>query len=446
MPTFISRGVLVLTLTATGGPVAAQAITGAPGSAGGLFGGHHPVTPTATSQRLWTNFDLSTGLDTGSQSGLLSTTTAETHKQFADTAGAAIGYWRGKNTRYFDVSANSFMNRQEIAPTELYGGRAQVGGGLNTGRTLRLNASASVALDGAAVSAITAPPAGATSEDLVRRSTYVGGVLDDRWRTTTGTAGAGFTWSRQQSTTASGWLSASVPVRGSGLDSEARGLTLQHLWNLDRSQGLTFGYRFSGNRQHRAEDLGLGLESHVRSHAVDVGWRSERHLSSIRTVTLWVAGGMTFTTEEALGGTAPTYSAPVYSGGTALSLTRVWFFSAEARREVSVVAGVSPVPFTSDSGNVRLDWVPSPRMRLALAGLFTVGHGADESRPDTFRSSNALAQFQYGLARCCGIFTTYNFYRHRLVDVPVPIGFPASYDRQAIRIGFSLWLPLYGSF
>jgi hypothetical protein len=45
------------------------------------------------------------------------------------------------------------------------------------------------------------------------------------------------------------------------------------------------------------------------------------------------------------------------------------------------------------------------------------------------------------------VFGSYSYYNHRLRDLTnIPVGFPNRFNRNAVNVGVTIWLPLYGSF
>jgi hypothetical protein len=136
--------VVVLLLLWPARPASAQAVVEEPGSTGGIFGGHRPLNPDFTSQRFSFNVDLSSGYDDTDDPFNAGSTPVG---GYAGTVGTTLRYWRGRERRFFSVSASSFVNRQEIDPKEFFGGTGLAQGGLSVGRRGRLDAAGSVAFD-----------------------------------------------------------------------------------------------------------------------------------------------------------------------------------------------------------------------------------------------------------------------------------------------------------
>ncbi len=69
--------------------------------------------------------------------------------------------------------------------------------------------------------------------------------------------------------------------------------------------------------------------------------------------------------------------------------------------------------------------------------------GGVENNPGTFAVYGGMAQFRYAFARCCAASLNYDYYYYKLDSVSViPTGLPPQYDRNAVMVGVTFWLPL----
>jgi hypothetical protein len=111
-----------------------------------------------------------------------------------------------------------------------------------------------------------------------------------------------------------------------------------------------------------------------------------------------------------------------------------------------VLGGVTAAPFTTDQASLGLSGAFGPRLRLALSGSYGRGAGVVDDT-NSFEVLSGSAHVQYGLARCCALFSSYSYYEHQLTDVTgLPEGFLGRFERHAVRVGITVWLPLYGTF
>jgi hypothetical protein len=58
----------------------------------------------------------------------------------------------------------------------------------------------------------------------------------------------------------------------------------------------------------------------------------------------------------------------------------------------------------------------------------------------------ATTQLRVLLSENVAATVSYYYYYHRYSNPgALPAGFPAEYDRQAVRVGFTVWVPLAGA-
>lgn len=422
------------------GSVDAQVLTGAPGSLGGLFGGHRPVDPDRTSQQLAATLDLSGGYD----DNLLGLSLDDpSQSAVAGTAELSVRYWRGRTRRNVELGARGFVNHQTIAERPLVGGDAQILGATSLGRPHQLVGGVLVSYEPTFIAGpLTADPV-ATTPELVVDVTPPQGVVDQRWLAVTGFGNLVRTWTRRHSTTIDARTSERRPLDGTGYDSSTNGVTVQHTWNIRPTAGVIASYRLNNNQQV----LDSSSLPSMRSQTVDAGVRLQRRFSPVRTLSFTGSAGAVFTDRAASDDVAALdFTAPFFAGAVSMGLTRVWILSADATRDVSVLEGLTPEPFTTDAGTLRLEAVPSRRLRIGVWGSLSRGQGID-TNASSYDAIAAQAQVQYGFSPRLGGFLSYGYYNHRMRQVPdLAVGFPQQYDRHSVRVGVTMFLPLYGTF
>ena len=65
---------------------------------------------------------------------------------------------------------------------------------------------------------------------------------------------------------------------------------------------------------------------------------------------------------------------------------------------------------------------------------------------DTMNVYGASLQLRLAITGTVGAFAGYYYYYHRYSNPgALPEGFPAEYDRHAVRVGLTLWVPLAGT-
>lgn len=424
-------------------PAAGQIMAGPQGSAGGVFGGHRPVDPNRTSQRLSLNVDFSQGYDTNIDGTAVVDPSQRDTSGYASTAQAVVRYWRGRTNRYFEAAARSFMNYESHLGQELVGGEMLLQGSSSLGRRTQLSGSAWAIYDPALLAGQFGPGIDEGDAAFAPSHHPPQGVVQQQWFAASGRLLLERQWSPRQMTTAEYRALQREPLEGDGLQSQTQDLYLLHAWNPRPSAGVRVSYRFEDNRQ---STLTMVLPP-LRTSTADAGIRLQRRMSPLRTLDIEVAGGAAIAERPASGDTAGVdYVLPVASVSLRAGLTRVFSLSVMGSREIGVLEGVTPEPFATTVGTLQLEAALSRRLTMGAVGTYSSGTGMDTSS-GAFDTAEARAQIQYGLGRCCGLFTSYSFYNHQLRDLRmVPIGFPDRYNRHAVRAGFTWWLPLYGSF
>jgi hypothetical protein len=121
--------------------------------------------------------------------------------------------------------------------------------------------------------------------------------------------------------------------------------------------------------------------------------------------------------------------------------------AANYRRAVSVLQGVTLQSFATDVGSLRADGLIGRRLEGIFSASYANGRSGSGEEPGRYETYNGNAQLTYALSRCCAVSFVYDYYYYNLGNVvDLQPGFPQRYDRNAVRFGFSLWLPLFGSY
>jgi hypothetical protein len=140
------------------------------------------------------------------------------------------------------------------------------------------------------------------------------------------------------------------------------------------------------------------------------------------------------------------YLAPSGSLQARVDLGRTWSLSADAHRDVTVLDGVTLQSFLTDVGSLWLGGGIGESWQVVLTGSFSRG-APHEGEIGSFESATGRAQLQYAFTSCCAVVGTYSYYSHLMRDVSsLAPGFPNRAENNAVRVGMTFWLPLYGRF
>ena len=352
-------------------------------------------------------------------------------------------YWRGRTARFVEVNGGGSLERQSLAAEQLPSANGSVRGQTPIGGRIDLSGVFSVTYQPLRVSSQmsqAAPPDGSGAQDLAPAQ----GIVDQTWLATMVSGTASRKWSPRRRLEASVTALRLDPIRGVGDDSRSQSVSVRERWNANPRAELSYGYTYRQNRQ--GEPL-PGTSNRLGLHAADGGLRIEKRLSSVRMLTFAIRGGIAYSTPYEVAGASSSGSwLPVVSGAFQANLSQAWDLSVTASHEVTVLTGVTPQPFTTDQVSTQVTGNLTDRLRIGLTGAYSQGTTVD-SGPGSFEGGTGTVQVQYGLARWCGVFSSYSYYEHRLREISsAPASVPSQYGRHAVRVGVSFWVPLYGTF
>jgi hypothetical protein len=445
---------VVVVLAGGASPALAQLVQG-PISTGGIFGGRRPVNPNRTSQTLEMNLDVSGGYDQDPNAALVDPLTGSPGTETGWSVGQALltsSYRIGTIRRSIAARARGNVNYQGNTRTPLTGGGSSLTGAMRFGRRglnqwlVSADASYEPGWVFGAVNPALPTPGEVAPIDLVPEI----GVIEQRWFTTSATSGYQHSWGARHQSDLQLGAGRVRPVGSSGVDNDWQNAMLTQSWAVTSSVGLTGMYRYDSSQQL---DLAAGQEdpaaqlAPVRYQSGTVGVRLERRLPGARRMTLTLAGGATQLLPESGAAAAADVYHPSYSVSIDLVPARSWSFSVAANRSVTVLAGISSVPMENNNVSTALSGGFGRRLRLALSGSFMEGTSITGNGSSVTTAIGGNFSMRYGVSRTFGTFVTYSYYHHELeVGLPTAAGLPPLYDRQSVRAGFTLWVPLYGTF
>ena len=224
------------------------------------------------------------------------------------------------------------------------------------------------------------------------------------------------------------------------------------------SHSVTAGYRqrVSSGVRARADyryqtldytDAGIANRA-TRNHRIVGGPEMETQLSRRRSLSLTLAAGAGYI-ETTASATRPGYDAwvPVGNARLRLTLSPTTYVEGDYRRDFSLFQGVTDEVYTTDAASLMTGGMLTRRLRLTLGGTF--------SNWKTPVASGIADKLNiYGATTQVGVLVTenviatvgYYYYHHRYSDPgALPEGFPAQYGRNAVRVGFTVWVPLLGA-
>jgi hypothetical protein len=441
-PALRRQAVVAVAMTLCGASLAAaQVIAPPPRSTGGLFGGRRPLDPNRTSQQLTLDVSVLGGYDdnVSSEGGVNADPLAPRVAGWNVLGSTDVRYWRGRSTRSLEINGRGFVNGfPNINLPTLLGGDGSLSGFAMVGGKLSLTGTAQTQYQptfrfasGDDLGGIAAAPVDPTTglTELESLSTNVSGTATQAWSSRNSTS-VNVSHDRREYTNQDAFNTRSS-VAG-----------VSHNWYFTRTLSVSSSYR----RSHQSAQDG-GVARPLDSNTGTLGLQLQRRVSPTRTLNLSGGGGaMQVKTISASGDTPFEYIAPTYYATARMDLYRTWSLSAALNRSTSVLDGITRQSFLRTTGSVWLGGNVGRRTLLTLTGTFLKGT-AHEGETGSIESNSATAQVQYALSRSIGIVGSYSYYDHLLSNTVGVVGaFPRRIDRNSVRLGMTVWLPLFGTF
>ena len=443
--------IALLLLAGDVSPAAAQVVTVPPGSVRGLFGGGASA-PAATDLAL--TVDLDGGYENNSAPG--STTSADLfgpiQSGYVSTAVTTLRFQKGIVDRYVLATGNASISQQQVASgfraIQLFRGLSALQLATTLSRRSGVTASASVAYEPTFLfGAFTTLGSNSTFESPIETVPVPTedpslSITQQNWLATRASAGAFYNWTPRQRMSVrydGEWLR---PLEGAGVETRNNTATVFHAWDATRNAGIDVTYRYSDNPQI--------LETTERTLVLQAGearFRYSRRMSPSRSVAFMAGGGAVQVKAGPLGNdrgfevVAPTFSALARVG-----FARTWGVSLTARRDITVLGGLSAEPFESNAAMLTIDGTVARRLWMAATAGLSQGRARRAAGGD-FDLAMVTAQARYGFGSRLGLLVRYQYNEHEFRGIAVtPASFPFRFNRNSIRVGLTMWLPLYGTF
>lgn len=429
---------------------AAQMVQGPPGGSTGIFG----AAAGSTAPTVALSIDFDGGYDDVSVPAPSTTTSVFVPLQsgYVASGAANLRFRQASGQRYFLGLASGSVTQQQVGRDlgsyTLKRAESSLEAGLPMGRRAGLLLSAGTSVEPTYLFGV--------FDDVSRNSPLASGVPD----VTPAPAAApavSITEQRWLSNRFSAALHRNVtsrqtfqvrydglwvrPLEGPGFRSQSHGAMAQHVWNVRENAALEFLYRVDSSPQVIND-----IEYPVSSQTVEVRTRLRRPFSASRSLTFMAGGGGAKIRAEGVGAadTVDQYS-PTASASLAYALTRRWTLSLDGRRDVAILTGLSAEPFRSTSATLSLSGVLARRFSMSTFGGYSRGASL---RPGSsaFDVASVNVQLVYGLTSAVGAMLRYTYEENSLAAGPVQSSLPTEFGRNTIRIGVTLWAPLYGRF
>ncbi|WP_291984365.1 hypothetical protein [Luteitalea sp.] len=431
----------------------AQVVQGPPGGSSGLFGSG---SGTVAAPQLSVTFDQ----DGGYEDNRITETTAEgdslvpIQSGYVATGAATLSYRVGRPERSLVGVGSGSVSQQQVGgglPSyRLIRGSGQLRGTTNIGRRSRLNMMAESSYEPAFLFGtfdtlgrnVSTGQTG-SSTGLEAPASFRPSLTSQRWLASQVGGDTSYSWTPRQRTSIGYSVSWLRPLSGVGFESRARTTALEHAWRPTGNTAFELSYRNLSNPQ-RLDD---GFEQRLGVQTAEGRLRYERRLSPRRSLAFMAGGGAARVDASGpLGQSDIQLTSPTVSASVRLGVVSSWGMSLTTRRDVTVLFGLSPEPFSSNAVLVSLDGTARRRLTFDITGGYSQGRTLVGAR-GAFDQTMIDAMLRYGFGTRVGVTVLYSYNNHEFQNVSVvPSSFPTNFGRNSVRVGLTFWLPLYGRF
>lgn len=429
-----------------GGAVSGQVIQRPERPLRGVFGSDPPIDPNRTRQDLILNLSTLGGYDDNPSPTESGGTDAFTPREpgYTGYADASLRYRRVHQTQSFEVNGHGYGNAyRNLGLTPTYGGELQARVAAPLGRSNQFDFSAAGQSAPYYTIGAFAPLRSDVAPETLPDASPAYGFSIRRSLTGTGAVSLTTRWARRHTLTETYRYQIQDFVDGIGDGHQHEGSVAYSL-SLGRRSSLTSTVRHS--KAEYADELTIRP---MQQDAAEFGYRHEHQLRQGKRWSFALGGGTTYVQTAKSGGDGRLdYATPSGYGNLRFDFARTWSIRGDYRRGVSVLEGLTADSFVTDTALIGVGGYIGPRTELALSTGFSDGAAsvATESR-SSFDSYTATIQLRFLLTRWWSAVISNNVYRYQLHGFDtLPPGLRSQLDRNAVRVGMTFDLPLYGSY
>jgi hypothetical protein len=385
-------------------------------------------------------YDDNLAADIGSGTGTVPTAAASGYTGYFD---GALDYLYGNSDHSLRASASGNVRTfSDYLEDPAVGGTATVSGSTRLGRRHTLGGSQQIRYEplftsgSSYTSGLPLPPG-------VSGTVPTAGLLSRRSLSSLSSVSLDREWSRRDSTRL-GYSYTTQQFEDDYGDNSFHRVVAEYRRTVSRAARVRAGYRYG---RGDFTDYG-GTTRPYREHTIDGGPEIETALSPRRRLGLSIGGGATYTeTLSSVTGEDYDYWVPFGSVTATVDLTPTWSLAGGYSRGFSVLQGLTEEIYSTDTVFVRTGGPLAARTDLVIGGTFASGRTPTASGvEDDFDVYGASAVLRYGITRTVSATAGYYYYHHVYSNpAALPTGFPGEYDRNAVRVGITVWAPLLGA-
>jgi hypothetical protein len=221
-------------------------------------------------------------------------------------------------------------------------------------------------------------------------------------------------------------------------DSRAGAGSMFYRRNLGRLSSLKFTYGYADSQL--LDQTGW---TPLQTHAADGGLELEHRFSRSRRMLVSFGGGAirAFTRERFTREDVNVWVPAAY-GTLRVDWARTWGMSADYRRSVSAVQGISAEAFATDAALVRVGGLLGRRVELTFSTGYAAG-SVPAGVSGSYETYTSTAQMRLELMNNWSAVLGYDHYQYDLRGIdPILRQLPTNVQRNAVRVGLTIDLPL----
>lgn len=202
---------------------------------------------------------------------------------------------------------------------------------------------------------------------------------------------------------------------------------------------MVAGYAFT---RHLAEDQTIPFDR----HDLDLGMQYGQTLNVTRRTTFGFRTGSAMTTRrDQPSGTEgrETYLRLIGSADLNHRIGRTWQAHLGYERGFQYIVGI-PEPFASDAVTAALGGYLSNRLHFEMASSYTQGGLRYSTEGRGYDVHDASAILEFPISQQFALDVNYLYVRYVPQGGLFLPGIPARFERNAVRVGLSMWVPLLG--
>jgi hypothetical protein len=234
-------------------------------------------------------------------------------------------------------------------------------------------------------------------------------------------------------------------------DDDLGGDSTTHVGNvaLSRQVSRTMSLRGSYEFSHASVSDVAGGPRPITQHTIEAGPVLDRQLSPGERFTIGAGVGALYVdTRSSITAQPVSYWAPYAQARVRAELGRTWAVWGDYRRGTTVLDGITRESFLADTATFSAGGLIAPRLELVTTGAFANGRtpaAADTST--SYKTWTFGTQLRWAASQQFAAVVNYYYYTYDVARaVDLPIGLPPTFDRNAVRVGITVWVPLLGRF